>query len=96
MVGGRVRVKVAKNKVAAPFKTAEFDILYNEGISPEGEIVALGEKYGVIQKSGSSYAYGEVKLGRGYDATRTYLKENPKTQAEIVKLVKAKMTEEQV
>lgn len=96
VVGGRVRVKVAKNKVAAPFKTAEFDILYNEGISPEGEIIALGEKYGVIQKSGSSYTYGEIKLGRGYDATRTYLKENPKTQTEIVKLVKAKMAEEQI
>lgn len=96
VVGGRVRVKVAKNKVAAPFKTAEFDILYNEGISPEGEIIALGEKYGVIQKSGSSYAYGEIKLGRGYDATRTYLKENPKTQTEIVKLVKIKMAEEQI
>ena len=94
VVGGRVRVKVAKNKVAAPFKTAEFDILYNEGISPEGEIIALGEKYSVIQKSGSSYAFGEIKLGRGYDASRTYLKENPKTQTEIVKLVKAKMAEE--
>ncbi len=96
VVGGRVRVKIAKNKVAAPFKTAEFDILYNEGISPEGEIVALGEKYNIIQKSGSSYAYGDTKLGRGYDATRTYLKENPKVQAEIVKQVKAKMAEEQV
>lgn len=93
VVGGRVRVKVAKNKVAAPFKTAEFDILYNEGISPEGEIIALGEKYGVIQKSGSSYAFGEIKLGRGYDASRTYLKENPKVQTEIVKLVKIKMSE---
>ena len=93
VVGGRVRVKVAKNKVAAPFKTAEFDILYNEGISPEGEIIALGEKYGVIQKSGASYAYGEIKLGRGYDASRTFLKENPKIQKEIVKLVKEKMEE---
>jgi len=96
VVGGRVRVKVAKNKVAAPFKKAEFDILYNEGISPEGEIIALGEKYNIIQKSGSSYSYGELKLGRGYDASRTYLKENPKVQTEIVKLVKAKMAEEVV
>src|SRR5680860_24692 len=96
VVGGRVRVKVAKNKVAAPFKQAEFDILYNEGISPEGEIIALGEKYNIIQKSGSSYSYGELKLGRGYDASRTYLKENPKVQTEIVKLVKAKMAEEVV
>ena len=93
VVGGRVRVKVVKNKVAAPFKAAEFDILYNEGISPEGEIIALGEKYGVIQKSGTSYSFGEIKLGRGYDASRTFLKENPKIQNEVVKQVKAKMTE---
>jgi recombination protein RecA len=76
IMGGRVRVKVVKNKVAAPFKQTEFDLLYNEGISREGEIIALGEKFKVIQKSGSSYAYGEIKLGRGYDATRSFLKEN--------------------
>lgn len=93
VVGGRVRVKVVKNKVAAPFKAAEFDILYNEGISPEGEIIALGEKYGVIQKSGTSYSFGETKLGRGYDASRTFLKDNPKIQNEVVKQVKVKMSE---
>src|SRR5882724_11976228 len=70
IMGGRVRVKVVKNKVAAPFKQTEFDLMYNEGISQEGEIIALGEKYGIIKKSGSSYQYGEEKLGRGYDATR--------------------------
>jgi recombination protein RecA len=91
VVGGRVRVKVVKNKVAAPFRQAEFDILYNEGISPEGELIALGEKHGIISKSGASYSYGEVKLGKGYDATRTFLKENPKLQAEIIKIVKEKM-----
>jgi recombination protein RecA len=78
IVGGRVRVKVVKNKVAAPFRQTEFDLIYNEGISQEGEMIALGEKMGIIQKSGTSYSYGEVKLGRGYDATRTFLKENPK------------------
>jgi recombination protein RecA len=93
VVGGRVRVKVVKNKVAAPFKAAEFDILYNEGISPEGELIALGEKYEIIKKSGAFYSYGEVKLGKGYDAARTFLKDNPKVQAEIVKIVKAKMAE---
>jgi len=93
VVGGRVRVKVVKNKVAAPFKAAEFDILYNEGISPEGEIIALGEKYAVIGKSGASYSFGEVKLGKGYDASRTFLKENTKIKNEIVKLVKEKMAE---
>lgn len=93
VVGGRVRVKVVKNKVAAPFKTTEFDLLYGEGISKEGEVIALAEKYGIVQKSGSSYAYGEVKLGRGYDATRTFLKENPKVQNEILKLIRAKFKE---
>jgi recombination protein RecA len=97
IVGGRVRVKVVKNKVAAPFKVAEFDVLYNEGISPEGEIIALGEKAGIIAKSGSSYSYlpaeakagsqEEVKLGRGYDASRTFLRENSKLRDEILKRV---------
>jgi len=90
VIGGRVRVKVVKNKVAAPFKTAEFDVLYNEGISPEGEILALGEKNGLIKKSGASYSYcsnekDEIKLGRGYDAARNFLKENKKIKQEITK-----------
>jgi len=87
-VGGRIRVKVVKNKVAAPFRQAEFDVLYNEGISPEGEILALGEKFKIVTKSGSSYSYGEEKLGRGYDAARTYLKDNPKIKNELTKKVK--------
>lgn len=91
VVGGRVRAKVVKNKVAAPFRFAEFDVLYNEGISPEGELLAMGEKFQLVQKSGSSYSYGEEKLGRGYDAARTYLKQKEnkatkeKLRAEIVK-----------
>ena len=93
IVGGRVRVKVVKNKVAAPFKLAEFDVLYNEGISPEGEIIALGEKSGIISKSGSSYSYGEVKLGRGYDAARTFLKENQKLRTEILQKIKTALAE---
>src|SRR6202142_3781479 len=76
VVGGRHRVKVVKNKVAAPFRVTDFDLMYNEGISTEGELLALGERYGIVQKSGSSYAFGEEKLGRGYDAARTFLKEN--------------------
>jgi recombination protein RecA len=75
VMGNRTRVKVVKNKVAAPFRQTEFDIMFNEGISTEGEIIALGEKYGILQKSGASYAFGDVKLGRGYDTTRLFLKD---------------------
>ncbi len=94
VVGGRVRVKVVKNKVAAPFRQTEFDLIYNEGISQEGEMIALGEKMGLIQKSGTSYAYGEVKLGRGYDATRTFLKENKEVKEEILALIRAKLKDD--
>lgn len=93
IVGGRVRVKVVKNKVAAPFKATEFDLMYNEGISKEGEIIALGEKYGLISKSGASYKYGDEAIGRGYDATRTYLRENQKVSNEILKKIRAKLAE---
>lgn len=84
IMGGRVRLKVVKNKVAAPFKQTEFDLMYNEGISKEGEVLALGEKYHILQKTGSSYSYGEVKLGRGYDASRVFLKENKEISKEII------------
>ena len=92
-MGGRVRVKVVKNKVAAPFKQTEFDLMYNEGISKEGEIIALGEKFGVVSKSGASYSFGEEKLGRGYDATRQFLKENSKVCEEILKKIREKLKE---
>jgi len=94
IMGGRVRVKVVKNKVAAPFKQTEFDLMYNEGISQEGEIIALGEKMGFIQKSGTSYAYGETKLGRGYDATRQFLKENEPIRETILSEIRKKLAEE--
>lgn len=94
VMGGRTRVKVVKNKVAAPFKVTEFDLMYNEGISREGEILALGEKYELIQKSGTSYAYGEEKLGRGYDAARTFLRENTKISDKIMKEIRKKMESE--
>lgn len=87
IVGGRTKVKVIKNKVAPPFKTTEFDIMYGEGISTEGEILALGEKYKIVTKSGTSYSYGEEKLGRGYDASRTFLKGNPKIKKELIKKI---------
>lgn len=94
IVGGRVRVKVVKNKVAAPFKTTEFDLLYNEGISREGEIIALGEKYDILQKSGSSYKYKEASIGRGYDATRTFLRENKPVANEILKQIREKLAQD--
>ncbi len=94
IMGGRVRVKVVKNKVAAPFKQTEFDLMYNEGISLEGEMIALGEKMKLIQKSGSSYSYGDVKLGRGYDATRQFLKENKDIKNKILKEIREKLKEE--
>lgn len=95
VVGGRVRVKVVKNKVAAPFKQTEFDLIYNEGISQEGEIIALGEKMRIITKSGTSYSYGDIKLGRGYDATRTFLRENKDLKAKILKEIREQLTKEE-
>ena len=85
-MGGRHRVKIVKNKIAAPFRQTEFDMLYGEGISKEGEALALGEKYGLVEKSsGGSYSIGETKLGRGYDAARTYLKENKPVLNQLLK-----------
>ncbi len=93
VMGGRVRVKVVKNKVAAPFKQTEFDLMYNEGISREGEMIALGEKMGIIQKSGNSYKYGDVAIGRGYDSTRQFLKDkaNKKMADEIMKKIREQL-----
>ena len=103
VMGGRVRVKVVKNKVAAPFKQTQFDLMYNEGISREGEIIALGEKMGLVKKSGMSYEYipaekgdkksENTKLGRGYDATRQFLKENKKIADDILKEIKKRLKE---
>lgn len=102
VVGGRHRVKVVKNKVAAPFRSTEFDLIYNEGISREGELLALGEKFKLVEKSGSSYSYtppggddsSTVKLGRGYDAARTFLRENKKVSDDLLKQVRKAMKEE--
>ncbi|MBU4057588.1 recombinase RecA [Patescibacteria group bacterium] len=96
IICSRTRVKVVKNKVASPFKNAEFDIMYNVGISKEGEILALGEKYGFVTKSGSSYAYADIKLGRGYDSAKDFLKEkeNKKIAEEITKKIVERIREE--
>lgn len=83
IVGNETRVKVVKNKVAPPFKQAEFDILYGEGISRHGEIVSLGVRQGLIDKAGAWYSYKETRIGQGKDNVRIFLKENPKISDEI-------------
>ncbi len=88
IVGNRVKVKIVKNKVAPPFRTCEFDILYNEGISKYADIVNAGVKYNVVTKAGSWFNYGEQKLGQGIEGSRQFLKENPKLEKEIVTKIK--------
>lgn len=86
VMGGRHKVKIVKNKVAAPFRQVEFDMMYGEGISREGEALALGEKLGLVQKSsGGAYSIGETKLGRGYDAARTFLRGNKPVLNQLLK-----------
>jgi len=87
-IGNHVRVKVVKNKVAPPFRTAEFDIMYGEGISKIGEILDLGVEYNIIKKSGSWFSYGETKLGQGRDAVKQLLKDNPELAAELEEKVR--------
>lgn len=82
-VGNRVRVKVVKNKVAPPFKVAEFDIIFGEGISREGSLIDVGVEAGIIDKAGAWYSYNKQKLGQGKEVVREYLKENPKIATEI-------------
>lgn len=86
-VGNHVVVKVVKNKVAPPFKTAEFDIMFAQGIDAEGEIIDLGVEHGIVEKAGSWISYGEEKLGQGKEGAREFLKQNPKTTAEIKKKI---------
>ncbi len=82
-VGNRVRAKIVKNKVAAPFRQAEFDILFDEGISKAGSILDIGEASGVIQRQGSWLSYGEIRLGQGREAARMFLRENPKMMKQL-------------
>jgi len=94
ITGSRIKVKVVKNKVAPPFKIAEFDIMYNEGISKEGDLINTGVKTGVIERSGNSYAFGETKLGTGIDNAKEFLKQNPKIANEIDKAIRQKALKE--
>ncbi len=89
IIGNHIKCKVAKNKVAPPFKTAEFDILYGQGISHESELIDMGVALGVIEKSGSWFAYGGERIGQGRDNTRAYLKENKALSDEIEQKIRA-------
>jgi len=88
VVGNRTRVKVVKNKIAAPFREAEFDIMYNKGISRSGDILDLATARGIVDKSGAWFAYNDGKIGQGREAAKAYLEENPKTMEEIAKKVR--------
>jgi recombination protein RecA len=93
IVGNRTKVKVVKNKVAAPFRVAEFDIMYNEGISLAGDLLDTGVQYGVVKKAGNSYSYNEEKLGVGRENAKTSLKENKKLMKEVGKAIQNKVKE---
>ncbi|MGZ5175716.1 MAG: recombinase RecA, partial [Burkholderiales bacterium] len=89
VIGSETRAKVVKNKVAPPFRNAEFDILYGEGISREGEIIELGVLHRIVEKSGAWYTYGKDRIGQGKDNVRDYLKEHPDVAREIESKVRA-------
>jgi recombination protein RecA len=91
VIGSETKVKVVKNKVSPPFKSAEFDILYGEGISREGEIIDMGAAAGIVDKSGSWYAYNGEKIGQGKDNAREFLRENPEIAREIENRIRAEM-----
>lgn len=88
IIGNRTKVKVVKNKIAPPFRIAEFDIMYNAGISKTGDAVDLGVQYGIVGKAGAWFDYKDAKIGQGREAAKNYLKENPKVLEEIIKRVK--------
>ena len=94
-IGNRVKVKVVKNKVAPPFRNAEFDIIFGEGISKTGEIIDMGVEFGIVQKSGSWFSYESNKLGQGRDAVKQLLLDNPEMSAEIEGKIRAKIAEAQ-
>lgn len=93
VIGNRTKVKVVKNKVAPPFKTAEFDIMYGEGVSKTGEILDLAVEFEIIKKAGSWFSYGETKLGQGRDAVKILIKDNPELADELEQKIKAQIKE---
>ena len=94
VIGSRIKAKVVKNKVAPPFRIAEFDIMFNRGISYEGDVINVGVKYGIIKKSAASYSYGKQRIGVGLEKAKQFLFENPKILKEIIKDIKEKLKEE--
>lgn len=93
IVGNRTKVKVVKNKIAPPFRVAEFDIMYNEGISKTGDVLDLAVQHGIVGKAGAWFDYNDGKIGQGREASKVYLKENPEVLAEIEAKVRAKVAE---
>ena len=96
IIGNRTKVKIVKNKIAPPFRVAEFDIMYNEGISNTGDVLDLAVQHGIVGKAGAWFDYADSKIGQGREATKAYLKENPKVLAEIEKKVREKVATEEV
>ncbi len=90
IIGNKIKAKIVKNKVAPPFKTAEFDIYYDEGISYEADLINLGEKLGVIKKSGNSYYFEDIKLGGSFQSAREFLKQNPEISKKIWEKIKSR------
>lgn len=95
IIGNRTKVKIVKNKIAPPFRVAEFDIMYNEGISKTGDVLDLGVQHGIVGKAGAWFDYGGEKIGQGREATKKYLKDNPKVLGEIEKAVRTKVASEE-
>jgi recombination protein RecA len=93
VIGNRTKVKVVKNKVAPPFRTAEFDIMYGEGVSKTGEILDLAVEFEIIKKSGSWFSYGDTKLGQGRDAVKALIKDNPELAEELEEKIKSRIKE---
>ena len=93
-MGNLTKVKVAKNKVAPPFRRAEFDIMYGKGIAKSGELVDIAVDMGIIDKSGSWYSYGDMRMGQGREAAKTLLEENPDLADEVEAKIKARIAED--
>jgi len=92
IVGNRVRAKVVKNKVAPPFRIAEFDIMFQSGISKEGDLMDLGVAMGMIKKTGAFFSFGDTRLGQGRENAKSYLRQHPEVAAEIESQIRAKGT----